>query len=121
MTAKAYVRDLMRVFEDGLWPNQGIACIPDESQRHLAIAEVLCRIPEEDYAKLKERAYTFDYFIPDYASLEGLKGLLSRENIAALASATKRIYNGTCRTRISFPLAARLITQLSQTILSTGW
>jgi len=56
-----------QVAEDGLWPCTELGG-PEQrtSNRHCAIATVLCRIPETDYQKLKEAARSFTWFIPLY-------------------------------------------------------
>lgn len=58
-------RTLDKVQEDMLWPNQGLATDPEHSQRHLAIAEVLMRIPDEDYRGLSESIDRWQWFIPE--------------------------------------------------------
>jgi len=51
--AREHIRELAKVFEDGLWPEAGLGGPdPTESRRHLALAEVLRSIPEDDYLRL---------------------------------------------------------------------
>ena len=66
MKTRTRFRKLEQVFEDGLWPHQGLDLFPEETRRHQAIAEVLCTIPEDDYNRLKECVFEFEWFIPDY-------------------------------------------------------
>lgn len=56
-------RTVENVFEDGLWPPQGLIPDPLESVRHQAIAEVLCCIPPNDYERLTDSS-VFQWFIP---------------------------------------------------------
>ena len=71
-----YLRSLEEVWEDNLLPISDLrfetSPIPENSIRHHAILEVLRRIPEKDYIKLKEYAFLFEWFIPDYSESSGI-------------------------------------------------
>lgn len=69
---RKYIRDVDRVAEDGLWPAQSIFVDPQESRRHGAIAEVLCRMSDEGYDKLAQQAGTFAWFIPEAGMRAGV-------------------------------------------------
>jgi hypothetical protein len=60
-----YRRTLDKVAEDLLWPDHGSSIDPEQSRRHLAIAEVLRRIPDDDYQALSESVDRWQWFIPD--------------------------------------------------------
>ena len=55
----------------GLWPSEGGLVAPDKDQsnRHLAIAEVLCSMPEDSYRKLADQADSFSWFLPPVETL----------------------------------------------------
>ena len=60
-------RTFEAVLGEGLWPTGvtgGLSVDWQESRRHMAIAEVLTDIPDEDFDLLREQGYTFSWFIP---------------------------------------------------------
>jgi len=60
-------RTLNEVSEDMLLPRAGLMGYdPLESQRHLAIAHVLCSIPPSDYQRLAALVDSFCWFVPHY-------------------------------------------------------
>ncbi|MBM3187534.1 MAG: hypothetical protein FJZ90_02305 [Chloroflexi bacterium] len=62
-----YYRSSKQAFEDHLLPLRLVFSAREaarKSARHEAIEEVLCRIPEDDYRKLKDAVHTFRWFIP---------------------------------------------------------
>jgi hypothetical protein len=68
-TVSKHLRPFQRVHEDKLYPPE--APLPDEQgcdRRHQAIAEVLCRLPEDAYQRLKRlkrsKRRSFSWFIP---------------------------------------------------------
>jgi hypothetical protein len=67
------IRSLEKVIlKDLVFPSRGGLPMVDEGMmdvRHQAIAEVLCRIPEDSYQKLLSLADTFNWFIPDKGTL----------------------------------------------------
>jgi hypothetical protein len=69
MDEKKYYRTIDQVIdEDFLWPSSQLkkGCSdPEENIRYRAIEEVLCRIPNEDYEKLKPKIDEFQWFVPD--------------------------------------------------------
>ncbi len=71
MTKIAYERDPQTVCEDGLFPGGGLGD-PGEAVRCAAIIEVLRRIPEPDYSKLRALADDFYWFIPDKETRAGV-------------------------------------------------
>lgn len=80
---KKYFRTLREVWEDCLWPDPW-ELYPQKSWRHQAIAEVLRRIPESGYRRLKQlkEVGVLRWFIPDYelqgavACFDGEGGIL---------------------------------------------
>lgn len=61
------LRSLDRILEDGLWPMYGAnPADPEDSNRLLALAEVLQRMSEEDYQKLCQESDHFEIYIPDF-------------------------------------------------------
>jgi len=60
-------RNTNAVVEDLLFPG-GDPDVTATSRRHEAIYEILTTMPDESYNSLKERADTFDWFIPDALS-----------------------------------------------------
>jgi len=65
--ADRHCRTLEEVSEDMLLPRAGLMEYePFESQRHLAIAHVLCSIPPSDYQRLAALVDSFCWFIPHY-------------------------------------------------------
>ena len=65
MKQESRVRNAEDVIWGELFPSPGVA----EDRRHLAICEVLCRIPDTDYQKLIELVDDFVWFVPDMKSL----------------------------------------------------
>lgn len=68
MDERVSARNIEQVFMDGFWPGAGLCPDPEQSTRHMALAEVLCTIPDEDYEILKSKTEEdeFQYFIPHY-------------------------------------------------------
>lgn len=66
--ADRHCRTLEEVSEDRLLPAGGGlgAYDPFQSQRHLAIAHVLCSIPPGDYQRLTDLVHSFCWFVPHY-------------------------------------------------------
>ncbi len=67
-TVQKNVRNSERLLEGFTWPGNPMLLDPVEGRRHLAIADVLCRIPEEDYQKLENEAEHFRWLIPHEAN-----------------------------------------------------
>lgn len=68
------LRAFQQVCQDNLYPHP--AALPDQQgcdRRHQAVAEVLCRVPEEAYERFKRirksRRRSFDWFIPPLGTL----------------------------------------------------
>ena len=66
MTQSKHARNLEDIVYDLLWPQSGICVDPEADQRHMAVAEVLCRVPEPDYQRLLDLVDSFLWFIPPY-------------------------------------------------------
>src|SRR5262245_51398241 len=68
-TTVQLLRLFQQVHADRLYPSDGP--LPDQQEcdrRHRAVAEVLCRLPEEAYQgvkKIKASKRSFDWFIPN--------------------------------------------------------
>src|SRR5690242_6257222 len=63
------VRSLQQVLSDKLYPDRNPSLNPEsDDRRHQAVAEVLCRLLDEDYEQLKRLKHSrrsFEWFIPD--------------------------------------------------------
>lgn len=69
MTSAVSNRDLDEVFDSPLWPSAGLApADPRTDRRHMALANVLLRIPDSGYKKLCALADTFSWFVPVYGA-----------------------------------------------------
>ncbi len=67
---RGYMRTLADVQRDNLWPGGGFQGLPhDETNRAIALREVLLSLPVNDYNCLRRKADSFHYFIPDYDTL----------------------------------------------------
>ena len=66
MSMNQWIRTVEHICEDALWPGGGGLGGPDpeESLRHQAIADVLRRIPEDGYQRLKAITDTFTWYVP---------------------------------------------------------
>jgi hypothetical protein len=63
-STRRYRRSEEQVFESLAWPSQGLSFYPEQSRRHLAIAEVLYCLPDEDFKHADKCFEEFIWFIP---------------------------------------------------------
>jgi len=59
------LRTINQLIDDVIWPQYGLSCDPSVNKRHLALHQVLCDIPEDDYQTLVDMIDDFNWFIPD--------------------------------------------------------
>ncbi len=95
-----YRNDIEKIaWEDNLWPKEGPWNLNEENLRYQAIQEVLYSIPDDDYQKLKDKAFEFQWFIPDKNNLSGVypffldkKAIKSKDGKIELAAHAQVLY-----------------------------
>jgi len=58
------LRDINQLIDDVVWPQYGLSYDPSIDKRHIALHEVLCELPEDDYQSLVSLIDEFNWFIP---------------------------------------------------------
>ena len=64
MGDSSHIRDYPQLVEDVLWPASGGVSGPPPDRRHLALYDVLCRMPAPDYAELATLIDSSHWYIP---------------------------------------------------------